>query len=113
MMPGLANLQLQIMIIAIRAVDPAVVSLGATMAWTICTNRAGVWIFRPTLVCFTAVSIIILLHSAMFELFLTSGILGMSVVLRVLQPSLPLARETAPVCECGATSGVSCLGKLA
>ena len=50
------------------------------MAWTICTNRAGVWIFRPTLVCFKELSKIVLSLSAMLELFLTSGRLGVSFV---------------------------------
>ena len=44
-------------------------SLGATMAWTICTNRAGVWIVRPTLVFLTVASFEILLRLAIFELF--------------------------------------------
>ena len=115
-MPGLASLHLQIMIIAIRAVGPIVDVVMRYMAWTICTNRAGIWIFRPTRVCFTVVSDIILSLSEMFELFLTSGVLGVSVVLGVLPckckgtreyvrkpPSLPLAQETAGVRECGAT----------
>ena len=86
------------------------------MAWIICTNRAGIWIFRSIVVCFTVVFDKILSLSAMFELFLASGALGVSVVLGVLPckckgtreyarkpPSLPLARETTGVRECGAT----------
>ena len=83
-MTGLAILYLQIMIIAIRAVGLAVDVVRRTNAWTICTNRAGVWIFRPTLVCFTELSDMVLSLSAMLELFLTSGRLGVSFVSRVL-----------------------------
>ena len=114
MMPGRTNLQLQILLIAIRAVGPAVDVV--RRYWTICTNRAGVWIFRPTLVCFTVVSDITLSLLAMCGLFLTSDILGVSGVLGVCPrkckgtreyvrkpPSLPLARKTAGVRECGAT----------
>ena len=76
----------------------------------------GVWIFRPTLVCFTVASGTIRSRSAKFELFLTFVVLVMSVELGVLTrkckgtreyvrkpPLLPLARETAGVRECGAT----------
>ena len=45
-------------------------SLGATMAWTICTNRAGVWISRSTLVFLTVASVEILSRSTIFERFL-------------------------------------------
>ena len=89
-------------------------SLGATMAWTICTNRAGVWIARPTLVFLTVASIEILSRLAIFELcpvfesFTASaapGVLprrckGMREYVR--KPS-PLARDTAGARECGAT----------
>ena len=59
-------------------------SLGATKAWTICTKRARVWIFRPTLVCFKVASGRILSPSAMFKLFLTFVVLVVSVELGVL-----------------------------
>ena len=59
-------------------------SLGSTKAWAICTKRAGVWIFRLTLVYFTVASGKMLSPSAMFELFLTFDILVMSVVLGFL-----------------------------
>ena len=91
-------------------------SLGATKAWTICTKRAGVWIFCLTPVCFTVASGTILSPLALFKLFLTFDVLVVSVVLGVLPskckgtreyaskpPLLPLAWETAGVCECGAT----------
>ena len=91
------------------------VALGATTAWTICTNRAGVCIFRPTLVCFTELSDMFLFQSAMLELFLTSGRLDVLFVSRVLPrecegtleyvskpPSLPLAREKVGVRKYGA-----------
>ena len=68
-------------------------SLGATKACTICTKRAGVWIFRPTLVCFTVASGTILLPSAMFELFLTFDVLGVSVELGVLPRKCKGTRE--------------------
>ena len=84
-------------------------SLGATKAWTICTKRAGVWIFRPTLICFTVASGTIWSPLAIFELFFTFGGLSVSFELGVLTrkykgtrefvrkpPLLPLARETAP-----------------
>ena len=89
-------------------------SLGATKAWTICTKRVGVWILRPTLVCFAVASEIILSPSAMFELSLVSVVLG--VLPRQCEgtreyvckpPSFPLARETSGVRECGATKGVN------
>ena len=98
------------------------------MVWTICTKRAGVWIFRPALVCYTELSDIILSLSAKLELFLTSGRLGVSFVSRVLPrrckgtreyapkaPSLSLARETVGVRECGAIMRCelsSCLGLM-
>ena len=85
------------------------------MAWIICTNRAGVWIFCPTLVCFMVISDVLLSLSAMLELLLTSDVLGVSVVLGVSPhkckgtreyvhklPWLPLAQETAGFRECGA-----------
>ena len=91
-------------------------SLGATKAWTICTKRAGVWIFRPTLVSFTVASGTIWSPLAIFKLFLTFGGLVVSFKLRVLSrkckgrreyvrkpPALPLAQETAGIRECGAT----------
>ena len=91
-------------------------SLGATIAWTIFTNHAEVWISRPTLVCFMVVTDIILSLSAMFELFLTSSVLGVSAVLGVLPhkckgtrkyvhklPSIPLVLEMARVRKCNAT----------
>ena len=91
-------------------------SLGATKAWTICTKRAGVWIFPPTLVCFTVASGTIWSPLAIFEMFLTFGGLVVSFQLRVLTcrckgtpeyvrkpPPLPLARETARIRKCGAT----------
>ena len=40
------------------------------MAWTICTNRAGVWIGRPTLVFLKVASVEILSRLAIFERFL-------------------------------------------
>ena len=91
-------------------------SLGATRAWTICTKRTGVWIFRPTLVCFTVASGTIWSPLAIFELFLTFGGFVVSFELGVLSrkckgtheyvskpPPLPLARETGEIRECGAT----------
>ena len=91
-------------------------SLGATKAWTICTKRAVVWIFRPALVCFTVASGTIWSPLAIFELFLTFGGLVVSFELGVLSrkckgtreyvrkpPPLPLARETAEIREYGAT----------
>ena len=59
-------------------------SLGATMAWTICTNRAGVWIFRPTLVFRTVVSDEILSRIMIFELFLLFESITASAVPGVL-----------------------------
>ena len=89
--------------------------LGATMAWTICTNRAGVWIIRPTLVFRTVVSVEILSRLAIFErLLLFESITasaapwilprrckGMRVYVRK-PPPFPLARDTAGARECGA-----------
>ena len=86
-MPGLANLYLQIMIIKVRVGGPA------TKAWTICTERAGVCIFRPTLVCFMVASVTILSPSAMFELFLTFDVLVVSVELGVLSRKCEGTRE--------------------
>ena len=90
--------------------------LGATMAWTICTNRAGVWIVRPTLVFLTVASVEILSRLAIFELFpvfesftasAAPGVLprkckGMREYVRKPPPS-PLARDTAGAREYGAT----------
>ena len=83
-------------------------SLGATKTWTICTKRAGMWIFCPTLVCFAVAFCTILSPLAIFELFLTFSGLIVSLELGVLTrkckvtreyvrkpPPLPLARETA------------------
>ena len=91
-------------------------SLGATKAWTICTKRAGVWIFRPILVCFAVGSGIIWSALAIFELFLSFGGLVVSFELGVLSrkckgtreyvcksPPLLLAQETAGIRECGTT----------
>ena len=96
------------MIATVRVVGPAVVALGATKAWTICTKRAGVWIFRPTLVCFTVAPGTIWSPSAIFELFLTFDVLVVLFELGVLPrkckgtreyvrkpPPLQLAREMA------------------
>ena len=58
--------------------------LGPTKALTICTKRAGVWIFRPTLVCFVVASCTIWLPLAIFELFLTFGGLVVSFELGFL-----------------------------
>ena len=66
-MPGLANLYLQIMIIMVRVDGP---SIDVAKVWTNCTKRTGVWIFRPTLVCFTVAFCTILSPLAMFKLFL-------------------------------------------
>ena len=90
--------------------------LGATTAWTICTNRAGVWIVRPTLVVLAGTSALTLSLSTIVETYLTFDCLRVSLVGGVLPlqckgtreyvrkpPSLPLARETAGVRECGAT----------
>ena len=90
-------------------------SLGTTKAWTICTKRAGVWISRPTLVCFMVASGTIW-PLVIFKLFLTFGGLVVSFELGDLTrkckgtreyvrkpPPLPLARETAGIHECGAT----------
>ena len=91
-------------------------SLGAVKAWIICTKCAGVWIFRPTLVCFTVASGTIWSPLAIFELFLTFSGLIVSFELGVLTRKckgtheygrklslLPLARETAGIRQCGAT----------
>ena len=91
-------------------------SLGATKQWTICTKRAGVWIFRPTLVCFTVASGTIWSPLAIFKLFLTFGGLVVLFEFGVLSrrckgtreyvckpPLLPLPQETAGIRECGAT----------
>ena len=86
------------------------------MAWTICTNRAGVWIVRPTLVFLTFGSVEILSRLTIFERFLVfesitasaaPGVLprrckGMREYARKL-PLFPLARDTAGARECGAT----------
>ena len=56
-------------------------SLGATKAWTICTKRVGVWIFRPILVCFAVVCGTIWSPLAIFELILTFG--GLVVLFEV------------------------------
>ena len=91
-------------------------SLGATMAWTICTSRAGVWIVRPTLVFLMVASVEILSRLAIFELFpvfesftasAAPGVLprkckGMREYVHKPTPS-PLARDTAGARECGAT----------
>ena len=91
-------------------------SLGATMAWTIHTNRAGVWIVCATLVFLTVASVEILSRLAIFELFpvfesfmasAAPGVLprkckGMREYVRKPPPP-PLARDTAGACECGAT----------
>ena len=100
-------------------------SLGATMAWTICMNRAGIWIVRPFLVFFTVASTIILSLSAILESFLTFDCLHVSLVGEVLPlkckgtreyvrktPSLPLAREMAGVHECGATFRFKLVGQF-
>ena len=90
-------------------------SLGATMAWTVCTNRAGVWIIRLTLVFRTDVSVEILSRLPIFQrllLFqsirasaapgvLPRGCKGMREYVRK-PPSFPLARDTAEARECGA-----------
>ena len=91
-------------------------SLGATMAWTICMTWAGVWIVRPTLVFLTVASVEILSRLAIFELFpvlesftasAEPGVLprkckGMREYIRKRPPS-PLARDTAGARKCGAT----------
>ena len=46
------------------------------MAWNICTNRAGVWIVRPTLVVLAGTSAITLSLSAIVETFLTFNSVG-------------------------------------
>ena len=90
-------------------------SLGATMAWTVCTNRAGVWIFRPTLVFLTVASVEILSQLTLFERFLLFESITASAAPGVLPrrckgmrkyvrkpPPFPLARDTAGAGECGA-----------
>ena len=76
-MPGLANLYLQIMIIAIRAVGPTVDVVrhhyGKDHLHESCGSMG-----------FSSNSDIILSLSAMLELFLTSCHLGVSLVSRVL-----------------------------
>ena len=91
-------------------------SLGATMAWTICTNRAGVWIIRPTLVFLTVASVEILSRLVIFERFLVIESITASAAPGVLPrrckgmreyirkpPQFPLVRDTAGARECGAT----------
>ena len=68
-------------------------SLGATKAWTICTKRMEVWIFRPTLVCFKVASGKIESPLAMFELFLTFDVLVVSVELGVSPRKCKSTRE--------------------
>ena len=90
-------------------------SLGATMAWTICTNRTGVRIFRPTLVFRTDVSVEILSQLTIIERFLLFESITASAAPGVLPrrckgmreyvrkpPPFPLARDTAGARECGA-----------
>ena len=85
------------------------------MAWTICTNRAGVWIIRPTLVFCTVVSVEILSRLAMFERLLLFESITASAAPGVLPrrckgmreyvrkpPPFPLARDTPGAHECGA-----------
>ena len=89
-------------------------SLGATKAWTICTKRAGVWIFVQ--LWFVLRLRLVQFGRRIFELFLTFGGLVVSFELGVLSryckgtreyvrkpPPLSLSRETAGVRECGAT----------
>ena len=91
-------------------------SLGATMAWTICMNRAGVWIVHLTLVFLTVAFVEILLRLAICERFLVFESITASVAPEVLPrrckgmreyarkpPPFPLARDTAGARECGAT----------
>ena len=68
-------------------------SLGATKARNICTKRAGVWIFRLTLVCFAVASGTIWSPSAIFKLFLTFGGLVVSFELGVLYSKCKGTRE--------------------
>ena len=90
-------------------------SLGATMAWTICTNRAEVWIVRPTLVFHTDVSVEILSQLTIIERFLLFESITASAAPGVLPrrckgmreyvrkpPPFPLARDTAGAREFGA-----------
>ena len=91
-------------------------SLGATMSWTIYTNRAGVWIVRPTLVFLTVASVEILSRLAIFEQFLVFESITASAAPEVLPrrskgmreyvhkpPPFLLAPDTAGARECGAT----------
>ena len=86
------------------------------MALTICTNRAGVWIIRPTLVFLTVASVEILSRLVVFERFLVFESITASAAPGVLPsrckgmreyvhkpPPFPLARDTAGARECGAT----------
>ena len=81
----------------------------------ICTNRAGVWIIRPTLIFRTVLSVEILLRSAKFERLLLIESITASAAPGVLPrrckgmweyvrkpPPFPLARDTAGARECGA-----------
>ena len=81
-----------------------------------CTNRAGVWIVRPTLVVLAGMSALTLSLSAIVESSLTFDCFCVALVGGVLPlkgkgtreyvrkpPSLPLARETAGARESGAT----------
>ena len=101
-------------------------SLGATIAWTSCTNWAGVWILRQTLVCLTVLSafplplwaVVLLLRASvcLFVSFWSKALLrkckGMREYVRKL-PLSPLTRETKVVLECRALYIVSGLGKFA
>ena len=100
-------------------------SLGATMAWTICMNRAGIWIVHPTLVFFTVASTIILSLSAILESFLTFDCLRVSLVGEVLPlkckgtreyvrktPSLPLARKWRGFTNVALHLGLNWLGNF-
>ena len=82
------------------------------MAWTICTNRAGVWIVRPTLVFLSVASVKILSRLAIFELVPVFESFTASAAPGVLPRKCkgmreyvgkPLARDTAGARECGAT----------
>ena len=85
------------------------------MVWTICTNLAGVWIFRQTLVFLTVASVEILLRLTIFERFLLFESITASAAPGVLPrrckgmleyvhkpPPLRLAQDTAGARECGA-----------
>ena len=89
-------------------------SLGATMAWTICTNRAGVWIMRLTLVFRTVWSVEIFSRLAIFAWLLLVESITASAAPGVLPrkckgmreyvfkpPPFPLARDTAGAREWG------------